>query len=100
MGYADADGTLRVSAGRVTGTAGDSYFTTDLDGAMGSSGSPVFDAQGLVIGMFSRTIIKGAGNQLEYGQVERVHVTSRLVAEGLGLDQNRLPSRPAPRRGD
>ncbi|WP_430699178.1 S46 family peptidase [Rubrivivax gelatinosus] len=45
---------MRCSLGRVTAQGGDDSFVSDLDGAVGSSGSPVFDAQGGVIGVFSR----------------------------------------------
>jgi S1-C subfamily serine protease len=85
VGYSDADGTLRVSSGRVLAVDGDRYFTTDLDGAAGNSGSPVFDATGKVVGMFSRATGAGPRNALEYGKVERVHVASRLAVEGLAL---------------
>lgn len=83
--YDDADGTLRVSAGKVTDVDGADYFTTDLDGSMGNSGSPVFDAAGGVIGMFSRATGQGARNALEYGHVQRVHVSTALALRGLGL---------------
>jgi S1-C subfamily serine protease len=93
VGYPDADGTLRVSSGRVVTVGGDRYFTTDLDGAAGNSGSPVFDAAGEVVGMFSRATGAGPRNALEYGKVERVHVASRLAVEGLAL-AGTLPARP------
>ena len=85
LGYADADGSLRVTHGRVTG--GDArYFEADLDGSAGNSGSPIMDDTGRVVGMFSRA---GAGNAsrnaLEYGHVGRVGVRSRVAIEGLGL---------------
>ena len=85
IGYTDADGTLRVSAGQVTATEPPNYFTTDLDGSMGNSGSPVFNADGLVIGMFSRATGDGPRNAFEYGFVRRVHVTSDLAIRGMEL---------------
>lgn len=83
--YDDADGTLRVSTGHVTDVAGADYFTTDLDGSMGNSGSPVFDASGGVIGMFSRATGQGPRNAFEYGHVLRVHVSTALAVRGLAL---------------
>jgi S1-C subfamily serine protease len=85
LGYTDADGTLRVSTGKVTDVEAADYFTTDLDGSMGNSGSPVFDSNGLVVGMFSRTTGDGPRHAFEYGYTGRVHVTTRLAAAGLDL---------------
>lgn len=85
-GYADADGSLRVSHGQVTEVDGEAFFSTDLDGSMGNSGSPVLDAHGAVIGMFTRATGHGARNAFEYGHVQRVHVSARLAMCGLQLD--------------
>ena len=85
LGYADADGGLRVAHGSVTG-GDERYFETDLDGAMGNSGSPIFDATGGVVGMFSRATGNGLRNAVEYGHLTRVGVRSRLAIEGLGLE--------------
>jgi S1-C subfamily serine protease len=85
IGYTDADGTLRVSGGQVTATELPNYFTTDLDGSMGNSGSPVMTTDGQVIGMFSRVIGDGPRNAFEYGAVQRMHVTSQLALNGLEL---------------
>ncbi|MDC6170270.1 S1 family peptidase [Paucibacter sp. XJ19-41] len=84
-GYTDADGSLRVSTGVVTALEAPDFFTTDLDGSMGNSGSPVFDAQGQVIGMFTRAAGNGPRNAFEFGHVQRVHVTTALATSGLGL---------------
>jgi len=84
-GYEDADGTLRVSAGHVTATEPPDYFTTDLDGSMGSSGSPVFGGDGRVVGLFSRATGDGPRNAFEYGFTPRVHVTADLAIRRLGL---------------
>lgn len=93
-GYADADGSLRVSQGQVTEVDGQAYFATDLDGSMGNSGSPVLDAHGAVIGMFTRATGQGARNAFEYGHVQRVHVSARLAMRGLQLDSILQPSAP------
>ena len=85
IGYADADGTLRVSAGQVTYVDGLDFFTTDLDGSMGNSGSPVFDQSGVVIGLFCRATGNGPRNAFEYGHTHRVHVTANLAIRGLAL---------------
>jgi hypothetical protein len=85
IGYSDADGSLRVSTGHITAVEGADYFTTDLDGSMGNSGSPVFDASGQVVGMFSRATGDGPRNAFEYGHTPRVHVTTRLATDGLEL---------------
>ena len=86
IGYPDADGSLRVSTGYVTDTDGDEYFKSDADGSMGNSGSPVFDALGLAIGMFSRTTGDGPRNAFEYRHVGRIHVRSKLAMSGLSID--------------
>ena len=83
--YADADGSLRVSSGTVTHVE-TGYFTTDLDGSMGNSGSPVFDRDGRVVGLFSRATGEGARNAFQYGFVQRVHVSAALARRGLDLD--------------
>jgi len=85
--YADADGSLRISAGKILEVDESDYFTTDLDGSMGNSGSPVFDSNGLVIGMFSRAIGDGPRNAFEYGYTERIHVSTRLANVGLNLSE-------------
>jgi S1-C subfamily serine protease len=85
LGYDDADGSLRVTHGKVTG-GDERYFEADLDGAMGNSGSPIFDTTGQVVGMFSRATGNGSRNAVEYGHVTRVGVRSRLAIEGLGLE--------------
>jgi hypothetical protein len=87
LDYADADGSLRVSTGKVTSVDGSDYFTTDLDGSMGNSGSPVFDSSGQVVGMFSRTIGDGPRNAFEYGYTKRVHITTQLATVGLNLPE-------------
>ncbi len=85
VGYADADGGLRVSSGWVVELDPKGYFTSDIDGSMGSSGSPVFDATGGVVGMFSRASGDGPRNAFEYGHVCRVHVATQLAIERLRL---------------
>jgi S1-C subfamily serine protease len=87
LGYSDADGSLRISAGEVNATDRNLYFSADLDGSMGNSGSAVFDANGLVVGLFSRATGKGELNAFEYGHVNRVQVTAALAIEGLRLDR-------------
>lgn len=87
LDYKDADGSLRVSTGKVTAVDGSDYFTTDLDGSMGNSGSPVLDSSGQVVGMFSRAIGDGPRNAFEYGYTERVHVTTKLTTVGLNLSE-------------
>lgn len=86
IGYSDADGSLRVSTGYVTEVDGDDYFTSDADGSMGNSGSPVLDASGLAIGMFSRATGDGPRNAFEYGHVGRIHVRSKLAMSGLSMN--------------
>jgi S1-C subfamily serine protease len=84
-GYTDADGTLRISTGRIIETEGPDYFVSDIDGSMGNSGSPVFDESGEVIGLFSRASGDGPRNAVEYGHIFRIHVTCKLAITGLGL---------------
>lgn len=85
IGYTDADGSLRVSSGRVLALDPEGYFVSDVDGSMGNSGSPVFDATGGVVGMFSRAAGDGPRNAFEYGHMSRVHVTTQLAIQGLAL---------------
>jgi len=85
VGYRNADGTLRVSSGRVTGEEGEDYFVADLDGSMGNSGSPVFDGDGLVVGMFSRAFGDRMSHVQEYGHISRVQVRASVAAKGLEL---------------
>ena len=86
LGYRDANGTLRVSRGQVVGEEEEEYFVSDLDGSAGNSGSPVFDARGEVVGMFSRA---GSGdrarNAQAFGSLQRVHVRTSLAVSGLEL---------------
>ena len=83
--YRGADGTLRVSRGRVTSLDGGDYFRMDCDGSMGNSGSPVFSSDGAVLGMFSRAAGDGPRNAFEYGHLERINVTAALATRGLRL---------------
>ena len=92
IGYSDADGSLRVSTGCVTEVDGNDYFVSDADadadadGKMGNSGSPVFDASGLVMGVFSRTTGDGPRNAFEYGHVGRIQVPPKLAMSGMGMN--------------
>ncbi|OYW03139.1 MAG: hypothetical protein B7Z58_04640 [Acidiphilium sp. 37-64-53] len=85
LGYADADGSLRVSTGQVLAVDGADYFTTNADGSMGNSGSPVFDRAGRVVGMFSRADGDGPRHGLEYGYLNRVQVSTRRIVGSIGL---------------
>ena len=85
VGYTDADGSLRVSAGQVLSVEGPDTFTTDVDGSMGNNGSPVLNEEGLVVGMFSRVEGNGPKNAFEYGHTHRVHVSTGLIVSGLHL---------------
>ena len=86
LGYADADGSLRVTSGTVTEREQD-YFTTDADGSMGNSGSPLFDINHDVVGLFSRSAGDGPRNAIEYGHMSRVNVDIELAISSLALDQ-------------
>jgi S1-C subfamily serine protease len=50
VGYADADGSLRVSYGRVMELPSDHTFVSDSDGFSGNSGSPTLNREGEVLG--------------------------------------------------
>ena len=84
IGYSDADGTLRVSSGKITSVESTDYFTADVDGSMGNSGSPAIDESGAVVGMFSRAVGNGPRNAFEYGHVQRVFISSTLASATLG----------------
>jgi S1-C subfamily serine protease len=85
VGYADADGTLRVSTGRITAIDAAGYFSTDCDGSMGNSGSPVMGESGRVLGVFSRATGDGPRNAFEHGHVTRVQVSASLAIHSLAL---------------
>lgn len=84
IGYSDADGTLRVSSGDITLVESTDYFTADVDGSMGNSGSPAISEAGAVVGVFSRAVGNGPRNAFEYGHVQRVFVSSALGLATLG----------------
>lgn len=86
-GYTDADGTLRVSTGRVLEADDDDGLVSDVDGSMGNSGSPLFDGTGQVVGLFSRAAGNGPKNAFSYGHMTRVCVGSRRAIDGLELDR-------------
>jgi len=88
IGYGDADGTLRISTGEVTQAECTDYFTSDIDGSMGNSGSPAIDEAGTVVGMFSRAVGNGPRNAFEYGHTQRVFVSSALAKAALGIAGN------------
>ena len=88
-GYVDADSTLRVSTGTVTEVEANDYFTTDIDGSMGNSGSPVFDVEGKVVGIFSRVSGNGPRNAFEYGHMQRVQVSIQMAIRGLQLQDTK-----------
>jgi len=91
LGYADADGSLRVSSGEVIAVDNDEYFSTDCDGSMGNSGSPVLNESGKVVGLFSRGTGDGSKNAFEYGHVRRVQVSSKLAIRSLALESGLPP---------
>lgn len=91
VGYSDADGSLRVSEGLVTEVEGENYFSTDCDGSMGNSGSPIFDETGEVVGLFSRIAGNGPKNAVEYGHTPRVQVSSGLAERALALNERLQP---------
>jgi S1-C subfamily serine protease len=91
LGYSDADGSLRVSSGEVTAVDNDEYFSTNCDGSMGNSGSPVLNESGQVVGIFSRGTGDGSKNAFAYGHVTRVQVSSRLTIRSLSLENGLSP---------
>jgi S1-C subfamily serine protease len=50
VGYRDADGSLRISYGKITEIPSDHTFVTDCDGFNGNSGSPALTREGAVLG--------------------------------------------------
>lgn len=92
VGYTDADGSLRISTGQVLSVEGADYFTADLDGSMGNSGSPVLNEEGLVVGMFSRMAGNGPKNAFEYGHTYRIQLSAELIVKGMHLPPGELPT--------
>lgn len=88
-GYADADGTLRVSLGHVVEIQ-DHTFITDADSFNGYSGGPVLGADGTVLGInwnvYPHSEVDRRAVQFEGGSI---HVMATEVIE-------RLPLRTAP----
>ncbi len=96
IGYTDADGSLRVTFGQVL-DRDETYFTTDTDGSMGNSGSPIFDSTGQVVGLFSRAAGNGPRNATEYGHMTRINVDIELAISSFDLTalMSRSESPPA-----
>lgn len=89
-GYRDADGSLRVSRGQVVAVGtdeddGERFIVSDVDGAAGNSGSPLFDATGAVIGLFSRALGDGPRNLVAHTPLRRIHVPIAWAAQALRL---------------
>lgn len=51
LGYADADGGLRISQGKIQQLVNEYNFTSTADGLSGSSGAPTINQQGRVVGL-------------------------------------------------
>lgn len=83
-GYDDADGTLRVSRGRVTAIQGDHNFITDADSFNGYSGGPVLTQDGTVLGMnwnvYPATEVDRRAVRFEGGSI---HVTAAAIVDRL-----------------
>ncbi|MBI3950166.1 MAG: trypsin-like peptidase domain-containing protein [Acidobacteria bacterium] len=51
LGYADADGSLRIAQGKIQQLVNEYNFTSTADGLSGSSGGPILNQQGRVVGL-------------------------------------------------
>lgn len=84
LGYEDADGTLRVSRGRVTAISGDHNFITDADSFNGYSGGPVLDADGTLLGIncnvYPHTEVDRRAVRFDGGSI---HVAAATVIDRL-----------------
>ena len=86
VGYADADGSLRVSHGRVTELPSDHTFVSDSDGFSGNSGSPTLNRAGEVLGYMWNVYPEAEENQravIFHGGT--IHVQLGPVLERLQL---------------
>jgi S1-C subfamily serine protease len=83
-GTATADGTLRISTGEVTQAECTDYFTSDIDGSMGNSGSPAIDEAGTVVGMFSQQLGTVRRNRSSTATPNELFVSSALAKAGSG----------------
>ena len=86
VGYADADGSLRVSHGRITKLPSDHTFVSDSDGFSGNSGSPTLNRAGEVLGYMWNVYPEAEENQravIFHGGT--IHVQIGPVLERLQL---------------
>ncbi len=86
VGYPDADGSLRVSYGKITEIPSDHTFVSDSDGFNGNSGSPALTREGKVLGYAWNVYPEGEANRravvFEGGTI---HITIGPVMEKLHM---------------
>jgi hypothetical protein len=86
VGYADADGSLRVSYGRVMELPSDHTFVSDSDGFSGNSGSPTLNREGEVLGYMWNVYPEAEENQRAViFQGGTIHVQLEPVLKRLQL---------------
>lgn len=84
VGYPDADGSLRVSFGKITEIPSDHTFVSDCDGFNGNSGSPALTRDGEVLGYAWNVFPQGEANRRAVVfQGGTIHVTLGPVLKKL-----------------
>lgn len=87
IGYLDADGSLRISRGKIWQQLNETNFTSTADGLSGCSGAPTLDEEGRVVGIVQNVYPKKeAGRRAVVFSGGLVHVDIRAVIERLELE--------------
>jgi S1-C subfamily serine protease len=86
VGYADADGTLRITKGSVSEFINDHNFVSTADGLSGMSGAPTVNQQGRVVGIVLDVYPKSEENRRAVVfQGGMLHLTIGAAVIRLGL---------------
>lgn len=87
VGYYDADNSLRASFGLVTDVSSLSSFLSDADAVHGSSGSPVLNERGLLVGITRDLTNEAEISRATVFEGETIHSKIEDAWEKLGLDE-------------
>lgn len=87
IGYPDADGSLRITRGKVWQQLNETNFTSTADGLSGCSGAPTLDEEGRVVGIVQNVYPKKeASRRAVVFSGGLVHVDIRAVVRRLELE--------------